>query len=41
MKLDNFIELMSRQYGINIVEQDNPMETNLIEMNKNVARQLT
>lgn len=36
-KFDNFIELISRQYGINIVMQDSPVETNLIEMNKNVV----
>lgn len=36
-KLDKFIELISRQYGINIVKQDSPLETNLVEMNKNVV----
>ena len=36
-KLDDFIKMISKQYGLNIVTQNEPIERNIVEMNKDVV----
>lgn len=36
-KLNSFLETISNQYGLKVVTQNEPMERNIVEMNKDVV----